>query len=72
MSKVAKPVVLNETGRTSNQKIEDLGLKIDEDRISMAEQLANLGIRIEALTASIPSIIEAMDRLDIIYYAEQA
>lgn len=92
MAAVTYPVVLNETGQLTNQKIAALGPKIDADRVETSEQLAALGAKIDqhrtALTqhlatlnqttdaklaeiaAKIPSIVSAMDKLDIIYYVE--
>ena len=89
---VNKPIVLNETGQSVNQKIQAIGAKIDADRISTTQQLEAIipkiesngaeiaqqlqalryvvDQKLEAMTAEIPSIVAAMDQLDIIYYVE--
>lgn len=107
MSDITKPVILDETGQSANQKIKlitaitednkdvlsqrlmelgsaidtqtateaqkitELGPKIDAQTTAETQAIAELGPKIDALAARIPSIIEAMDRLDIIYYVER-
>lgn len=71
MSDITKPVILDETGQSANQKIEAIGPIIDESKNVLFQKLTELGEKIDELTERLPTIIEAMDRLDIIYYVEK-
>lgn len=61
---------LDENKDALSQRLTELGLKIDQRAESDAQSLAAIGEKIDALSERLPSIIEAMDRLDIIYYVE--
>ncbi len=56
MSDITKPVILDETGQA-------LGPKIDQKAQIINETVT-------ALTNAIPSVLEAIHTLDIIYYVE--
>jgi len=71
MSQVNKPVILDETGQAANQKIEAIGIDLDENKDMLFLKLTELGEKIDELSERLPTIIEAMDRLDIIYYVER-
>ena len=71
MSDITKPVILDETGQSANQKIEAIGPIIDASKDVLFQKLTELGEKIDALSERLPMIIEAMDRLDIIYYVEK-
>lgn len=71
MSQVNKPVILDETGQLANQQIEAIGPIIDASKDALFQKLTELGEKIDELGERLPTIIEAMDRLDIIYYVEK-
>lgn len=47
MSAVNKPVVLNETGKITNQKIENLSNAIDADKDALSQKMTELGGKID-------------------------
>ncbi len=71
MPHVNRPVILDETGQSANQKIEAIGIDLDENKDMLSQKLTELGEKIDALSERLPTIVEAMDRLDIIYYVEK-
>lgn len=67
MPDVTKPVVLDETGRQIHPKLDAMTTDISTG----LETLVNaIGSTIEPFRSAVDQIIEAMDRLDIIYYVE--
>lgn len=47
MSQIIKPVMLDETGQVTNQRLTDLGTKIDSHKTETAGQIASLGTKID-------------------------
>lgn len=48
MSQIIKPIMLDETGQVTNQKLTELGTKIDQHKSETAGQLASLGTKLDA------------------------
>ena len=52
MSQIIKPVMLDETGQAANQRLDDLGSKINEHKNATSQGLSTLGDKIDSQSAA--------------------
>lgn len=52
MSQIIKPVMLDETGQTTNQRLNELGGKVDSHKDTTSQSLATLGGKIDSQSAA--------------------
>lgn len=67
MPDVTKPVVLDETGRQVHPKLDAMTTDISNGLETLCNTITST---IEPFKNAVDRIVEAMDRLDIIYYVE--
>lgn len=63
MSQIIKPVMLDETGQVTNQRLTDLGTKIDAHKTETASQISGIGTKLNSVATNTAAVANNLNAI---------
>ena len=63
MSQIIKPIMLDETGQVTNQRLTDLGTKIDAHKTETASQISGIGAKLNSVATNTATVADNLNAI---------